>query len=122
MSTGQGGRWLNEYRERGMGWCPPAQLTPPGPVTSTGTTTRAFCPAFRLPRASSPRPRSLSPALSMSGFFTPVGISLHIFRGAYQLPVPGLSPAMSGWVGWLAPDFFLPSHSRVTQDSFHVVS
>lgn len=45
----------------------------------------------------------------MSGFFTSVGISLRIFRGAYQVPGPGLSPVMSGWVGWLAPHFFLPS-------------
>lgn len=50
-----------------------------------------------------PSGTSLQFTLSITGFSASPTLSLHIFKGAYQVPNPRLSPAIvPGWVGGLA--------------------
>lgn len=84
-------------------WCgtSPTQLIPPGPITST----KASYLALLLSPGSHPPPpgTSLQLTLPISGFSAFLSVSLHIVKGAYQVPDPGLSPAiMSGWAAGLA--------------------
>lgn len=73
---------------------------------------KGILPGLLLSRVSSPTLGSLSAIHSPLGFSASPSTSLHILMGAYQVPGPGLSPAIKlGWVGELAaaPDLSLPS-------------
>ena len=71
-----------------------------------------------------PSGTSLQLTFPITGFSASPTHSLHILKGAYQVPDPGLSPAiMPGWVGGLAAQLLTSlSHSSVSQGFFYMGS
>lgn len=71
-----------------------------------------------------PSGTSLQLTFPITGFSASPTLSLHIPKGAYQAPDPGLSPAiMPGWVGGQAAQLLTSlSHSSASQGFFYVRS
>ena len=124
---GGGGTGLdNDYGVKGVVWHLPRPVHPSRPYNLYQDHYKGILPGPPTFPGSPPPPSgtSLQLTLPTTGSCASPSTSLHILKGAYQVPGPGLSPAiMPGWWGGLAAR--LPrslSHSSVSQGFFYVGS